>query len=65
VMSMITAFAIMISVPYFQAFFALDLPDLKVIAQTLVVAGAAVVGLELLWRYTGSRRHRLEARGVE
>jgi cation-transporting ATPase E len=57
VMSMIVAFALVISIPFFQDFFALDLPGLALIAQTMVVAGAAVVGLELLVRYTGWRHH--------
>ena len=58
VMAMISAFAIVISVPWFQDFFALNLPGLNIIAQTMFIAGAAVVCLELLWRHSGWHRHR-------
>ena len=58
VMSMIGAFAIVLSVPWFQEFFALDLPGLNIIAQTMFIAGAAVVLLELLWHYSEWRWSR-------
>jgi cation-transporting ATPase E len=64
VASMAGAIAIILAVPGLRDFYALELPPLDVVGEAAIVAGVAVVLLEVGWRFSrvvGQRRNPSEA----
>jgi cation-transporting ATPase E len=60
VAAMVGSVAIIMAVPGLRDFYALQLPPANVVAESALVAGAAIVLLEIGWRFSrviGSRRH--------
>jgi hypothetical protein len=59
VASMIGAVAIILAVPAFRDFYAVQLPPAEVLGEAAIVAGAGIALLEVGWRFSrviGNRR---------
>lgn len=57
VLAMVLALLIVVAVPWTRDFFALVLPSWQFILEGMGIAAAAVVLLELIWRFTGRLEH--------
>ncbi len=54
--AMVLAILIVFTVPFFLRIFALDMPGIRLILQTLGIAGIGVVLIEVIWRFTGKKK---------
>jgi cation-transporting P-type ATPase E len=50
--AMVLGLILVIAIPYGREFFALDIPSWNIILETLAISGAAIILLEIVWRFS-------------
>ena len=55
VAAMALGLVLIVVVPFFRDFFALDLPQISILLQTVAISGAGIVLMELAWGFSGQR----------